>query len=162
MIPKSLLKHLAIPLLSIILSACAATGEGFHPDAQGVGVVTVNKTFHREGLHTWTSFALYSVNGKRVPPGFISAPDNTKLAPGKSKIVALASFNDGGGPYEAEVPMEVELLPDATYEIDGRVSGMTVETWLTLASTKEKASKSFFANGRTTGNAPTIIRYQLK
>lgn len=163
MIPNSSLKHLAISVLSIILSACATTGEGFHADAQGIGVVTVNKTFHREGIFTWTSFTLYSVNGKRVPPGFVAAPNNTKLAPGKSKIVALASFNDGGGgPYEAEVPMEVELLPDATYEIDGRVSGMTVEAWLTLASTKGKASRSFFANGITPLKAPTIIRYQLK
>ncbi len=162
MIPKSSLTQLAVPLLSIILSACATTGEGLHKDAQGAGFVTINKTFHREGLNTWTSFTLHSVNGKRVPPNLFTAPDNTKVAPGKSKILALATFNDGGGPYEAEVPMEVELLPDATYEIDGRVSGMAVEAWLTLASTKGKASKSFFASGVTSLKGPTMIRYQLK
>ncbi len=105
---------------------------------------------------------MYSVNGERVPYGFFSAPSQTKLRSGKSKIVVLASFNSGmGAPFEAKVPMEVELNPDTTYEVAGKVSGMSVETWLVDASSKEKVSGSFYAVAGKTYQAPTVTIIRL-
>lgn len=54
--------------------------------------------------------------------------------------------------------MVVDLKPDTTYEISGKVSGARVEAWLDNASTKEKSSLSFFAPWDKTYQAPTVIK----
>lgn len=150
-------------LILAVLSGCAVTGGDQHVEAQGKDAVTIKGTSTDYGYMKWTLFSVYSVNGKIVPLGFISDPDKTKIAPGKSAIVVRARYNDGGnGPFITLVPMNVELLPDTTYEIHGTVTGIKVEVWLTQASTQEKASDSFFANERQSLAPPTVIKFYSK
>ena len=153
------MKILTTAFLLLFLSACATTGENFYTEEKVGNGAIIKKGGQRDGAFTWTSFTLYSVNGKRVPYGFVSAPSQTKLAPGKSKIVILASFNDGvGAPYEAKIPLEIELTSETTYVISGKVSGASVETWLANESTKEKIGTSSYAIATRMYLGPTVIR----
>jgi hypothetical protein len=152
-------KTLGILFLSMVLTSCASIGGDYHVDVSEGSAVTIKKTFVRFGSLRWNSVALHSVNGKLVRPGLLTAPDYTMLAPGKSNIVAVVMYNNGGSaPSAAEVPMEVELLPGLTYEVQGSVSGSMVEVWLALASTKEKTSRSFFSSGKALMTTPILIR----
>jgi hypothetical protein len=153
------MKTLTTVFLLLFLSACATTGENFYAEEKVENSAIIKKGGQREGAFSWTSFTLYSVNGKRVPYGFISAPSQTKLAPGLSKIVVLASFNDGAGaPYEAKIPLEIELTPETTYVLSGKVLGARVETWLANESTKEKIGASYSATATRMNLGPTVTR----
>ncbi len=159
----SLSKFLVSALTLVVLSGCATTGGEQHIDAQGEDAATINSTSTRYGFQKWTQFSPYSVNEKIVPLGFVSDPEKVRVAPGKSAIVVRARYNDGGnGPFITLVPMKVELLPGTTYEINGIVTGTTVEAWLSLASTHEKASSSFFASGRESLASPTVVKLPLR
>ena len=153
------MKSLTTVFLLLFLSACATTGGNFYTEEKVGNSVIIKKGGQREGPFSWTSFTLYSVNGERVPYGFVTAPSQTKLAPGKSKIVVLASFNDGtGAPYEAKIPLEIELSPESTYVLSGKVLGASVEAWLANESTKEKIGASSFATATRMNLGPTVIR----
>lgn len=154
--------RLVIVIFSGIISACATTGEKLYTDAQGQNVVTIKNTFERNGLVTWQHFFLHSVEGKRIPQGLFSLTDNVKLHPGKSKIVATAYFNDGNGPYEAQIPMQVELSPGETYYIRGKISDLKPEVWLTTSSADEKVSRSFFGSTKYHLKAPIVMKYRLR
>ena len=153
------MKALTTAFLLLFLGACATTGENFYAEDRVGNSVIIKKGGQRQGAFSWTSFTLYSVNGKLVRYGFVSAPSQTKVAPGKSKLVVLASFNDGmGAPYEAKLALEVELVPETTYVLSGKVFGASVEAWLANESTKEKLGASSFATATRMNLGPRVIR----
>lgn len=84
------MKALTTAFLLLFLGACATTGENFYAEDRVGNSVIIKKGGQRQGAFSWTSFTLYSVNGKLVRYGFVSAPSQTKVAPGKSKLVVLA------------------------------------------------------------------------
>jgi hypothetical protein len=53
--------------------------------------------------------------------------------------------------------MDVELKPSTEYEINGTVSGVTVEAWIENSSRKEKVSKIFKATYRRKASNPIPI-----
>lgn len=143
-----MLKKISLVVLPVLISACASTGSSFS-QSESASAATIKGYWNRESAFTWEGYGLLSVDDKFISPGLFGDPATatTKIEPGSRKIVVAARFNKGfgTGPFEAMVPMDVELKPSAEYQLKGIVSGTTVETWLENISNNEKSSNTFKA-----------------
>ena len=148
-------------LISVMLTACASTsGSSFSP-SESASSASVKAYWNRESLSVWEGYELLSVDNKFISYGMFLDPTTatTKIEPGQRKIVISVRFNKGygTGPFEALVPMDVELKPTVQYQLKGMTTGTTVEAWLELASTGEKASNVYTAMYGKSAPAPVAI-----
>jgi hypothetical protein len=148
-------------LILVMLAACASTGGSSFSPSESTNSASIQAYWNRESLAVWEGYELLSIDNKFVSYGMFLDPTTatTKIEPGQRKIVVSVKFNKGygTGPFEAFVPMDVELKPAMQYQLKGMAAGTTVEAWLELASTGEKASNVFKAMYGKSAPAPVAI-----
>lgn len=139
-------------LTLVFLSGCASNpyviDKAEVPDHS-----TVKGFSQRDGLFTWMSFRIESIDGKTVSYVLKSETDyEIPVTPDTHRFVIFAQFNNSFGgscPCDTFLELEAAISPNSAYGLKGRVNGASMEVWLENLDAGTVVSEVASANYRS-------------
>lgn len=150
-------------LLLLVLSACASNPYKIDKD-QVENVSSIKGYSERDGLFTWLSARIESIDGKSVSYILKSETDyEIPVTPEMHKFLVLTEFNKSFGgacPCVTFTELVAPIAPNSSYGLKARVDGAGVEVWIeNLADSTAitEVVKTRYAPSQRNNYVPIII-----
>ena len=124
-------KWIVAAILSLVFSVLTGCGTVYRTPQLGQPSSTVRTVYEREGLFTWTSVKIESIDNQSAGLQMLS---NAKMRvhPGPHMLTIIAEFNLGAfsGPFSAIVDVKADFKPYQDYRIKTSIQGSRFLAWV--------------------------------